>query len=35
MISSQNLGGADKVWKNDAAGGFLSYTKMIYERNQN
>lgn len=33
LISSQNLGGYNKVWRNDAEGGYLSYTKMIYERN--
>ena len=33
LISNQNLGGEEKVWKCDADSGYLSYEKMLYERN--
>ena len=29
------LGASDKVWPSDSENGFLSYSKMIYEANQN
>lgn len=33
--NSPNISDKEKVWKNDAEGGFLSHSKMIYEQNQN
>ena len=35
MMNNQQFGGQNKIWENDAEGGFVSYTKMIYEQNQN